>query len=494
MAALLVCAGAGAFTGCNKDDDSEDIETSLIITPNVAVTAFSLKANDSIAPDLDSVFFSIDLEHGAIYNADSLPKGSAIDKLVPKISYSSFVSKAWITMEGGRTRTGTVNYITNPDDSIDFTGSVKLVLATEDSTLSKEYMLKVNVHQMVPDSLMWTELAVTGLPSRLPSPRAQKTVALSDRTFSFIEESDGTYTYASCSDLFDNEWTKSQASMPFTPVVRSLSAAGSRLYMLSTDGSLYESADGASWSDTGEDWNCIIGPYTDTVLGLQTTSAGLTYAQYPLKDLKVTAIDEDFPVSGFSNFITLVNNWTTSPVGFFIGGLKADGKPVSATWAFDGANWVTLTTGGIPEASGASLIPYYAFRQNSLKDDEYNVWMMVGGTLADGSFNRNVYITYDNGVTWKVGTSLMQLPPDFPAMTECDNIVATHRQSSNLSDAWKPVMTKNRPRRIHTEVDGDILYWDCPYIYLIGGTGTDGRLCNTIWRGALARFIGTPII
>ena len=95
--ALLI--GTGAFSSCNKDSDSEVFQSPA----NLAVTAFNLKA-DTKNPGLDSAYFSIDLEHGVIFNADSLRKGTKIDKVVADITFSGTVSEAVIEMKGGTTR------------------------------------------------------------------------------------------------------------------------------------------------------------------------------------------------------------------------------------------------------------------------------------------------------------------------------------------------------------------------------------------------------
>ena len=116
--------------------------------------------------------------------------------------------------------------------------------------------------------------------------------------------------------------------------------------------------------------------------------------------------------------------------------------------------------------------------------------MIVGGTKTDGTLNRTVYISYDNGVNWGQGNELLQLPKEIPTMTECDNVVMNVRKKPSFPDAWK----KAARRSHNVEVDGDNIYWDCPYIYLIGGFGSDGKLYDTVWRGVIARLSFTPII
>ncbi|MDE7409414.1 MAG: hypothetical protein K2N09_05265, partial [Muribaculaceae bacterium] len=59
---------------------------------SVAVTKFSLKSKKGSNVKLDSVFFSIDLNRGVIFNADSLPVGTDVTKLVPVIGYVTSAS------------------------------------------------------------------------------------------------------------------------------------------------------------------------------------------------------------------------------------------------------------------------------------------------------------------------------------------------------------------------------------------------------------------
>ena len=481
---------AAAMSACNKDSDSTSYED----TVNVAVTSFSLKY-DSSNSGLDSVYFSIDLEHGVIFNADSLRKGTQVNKVVPTIKFANTVSSAVITMTGGTTRTGDVDYKKNPTDSIDFTGDVTLKVEANDGAMSKTYRIKVNVHKQDPDSLVWNELARAELPSRLPNPAAQRTVQFGTTVFSVIEENDGTYTIATSSDVMANRWTKVETQFPFRPVIDTFTASDEGLYILSDTGDLYEGTDAIGWKSTGENWTELIGAYTTTVVGLKQKEGVTTFAQYPVSQLNEKAAPADFPRTDMSNFVTLQNKWTSSPVAFFAGGVKADGSLSNATWAFDGSEWIKLCEGGFPEVEGASIIPYYAYRENAKGNglEEFSVWMLLGGRKADGTFNRTVYISYDNGVNWGEGNSALQLPDMIPAMTQCDNVVMGTQKSANLSDAWK-LMMRRGPKRVSYRVDGDIIYWDCPYIYLFGGYDQSHRLYNTIWCGVLTRLTFAPVI
>lgn len=480
----------GAATSCNKSSDTE----TFVYPANLAVTEFSLSA-DSKNPGLDSAYFSIDLEHKVIFNADSLRKGTRIDKVVPKITFNSTVSEATIVMTGGTTRVGEVDYQKNPTDSIDFTGKVELRIKANDGSIGTTYRLKVNVHKENPDTLVWSDFGWSQLPSRLPSPVASKSVQHNKKIFTLIEESDGTYTLVTSTPNFSDR-TVEQLFLPFTPQIRTLALTDNKAMMLASDGTLWESSlSMIFWNSTPEKWEAMIGAYTTSAVGIREDNGQKVFAQYPLENLNVKEIPEDFPLRGFTNLVTLVNQWTLSPVAFITGGVTADGGYSDVTWAFDGTEWIKLSQGGIPALSGASIIPYYNFRPSADGKTmiEYKVWMLIGGKRNDGEFNRTVYVSYDNGVNWAKGVNTLQLPPELPAMTDCDNVVSDKELEGNLSDAWTRSGTSG-PQKVSYTLDGDYVIWQCPYIYLLGGTLPDGTLSTKIWRGVLNRLRFMPIV
>lgn len=482
-----VIAASGVVTSCNEDKESD-----LNLDPvNVAVTRFKIKTEKG-TQELDSTFFTIDLDNRVIFNADSLRRGTDISKLVATINFSNKVSEAVIVMSG-TTRTGEIDYRENPNDSIDFTGNVQLRVKADNGNIGTTYTIKVNVHKVDNDSLYWDETARNTLPARMSSPKRQKTVQLGETAYCLIEESDGTYTFRKSDDIEAWSWQDVSAPFTFTPDIESLSASDDKLWILDNNGILYSLVPGGAWTSTGQKWLSIIGGYTETIVGLTSDGTQTRFAQYPATSLNPKTIPADFPVTGRSNFVTLTNQWTSSPVAFFVGGRTADGNISSVTWAFDGAEWIKLCEGGVPGLEGASLLQYYNYRPSSSSNTmlEYQVWMLLGGRLEDGTQNRTVYISYDNGVNWVRGSQSLQLPSVIPAMVNCDNVVIDTELSSDLSDLWT---VRQKPQRIKYELDGTVIRWECPYIYLFGGYSTDGTLYNTVWRGVLTRLTFTPII
>lgn len=485
--------------GCNKKEDEAIDE--IVTVPTVAVTEFHLKADTKVMPELASVFFSIDMENGVIFNADSLPKGTDIRTLIPMISYSTTVESAVIEMSGGSKREGVSDYKKNPNDSIDFTGRVTLTLTAQGS-LSRTYLLKVNVHKTAPDSLMWDDMAVRTLPGHGREARRQKTVELDGTFYSMTEGADGNATVSSTDNLFDYVWTSRQTSLPAGSRIETLSAAGGHLYILAADGHLMKASASAgnvgAWEDTGEVWTSMTGSFGNHVLGTGLSNGTPVHTHYPADgSLAVTPLEAGFPIEGQTAMRTVSSPWSGSPVGFVFGGVTADGTVTDAVWAFDGDGWANINIGGIPPMSGATMAGYYYYRKTSGTSvkTEFPVWIVFGGRLADGTLNRTVYLSYDNGVNWKRGDQLVQLPDFIPALYGCDCLTASHPMEGNLADGWtKMPARKGAMKRIVYDIDGYEIRWECPYLFIFGGYGADGALNTSVWRGVLSRLQSMPLI
>ncbi len=496
MRVLPCLIGAAIVLGaCNAEKSDEPAYEPAL---SVAVQGFSLTANSKVMANLDSVFFSIDLDHAVIFNADSLPVGTNINKLVPKITFPAAVSKAEIKMSGGTTRTGIVNYKTSPTDSIDFTGDVTLTLSTEDGALSKTYTLKVNVHKMVADSLMWDKTALAPLPAATASPHDQRTVAMDGKTYTMVEEADGSYTMAVSSDLAAATWTKTPLSLPFTPQVRSLTASDSNLFILDADGSLYSSADGRRWQSAGITWTTIIGAFGDVVLGVSQDAAGRYYHDIHPRPTSYSPVEipEDFPIEGLSNFNSFTSKWASDPIGQFTGGRRGN-TVYGDTWTYDGTEWAKISNTPLPAMQDVLVVPYFNYRQTTTSwvQTEFSVLLALGGLTQDGSIGRKVYLSYDNGVNWMEAGSLLQLPDYIHSFYQADAVIATSPMDASIGNGWK-TRASRRPgdvRRISYFTDGSNVKWDCPYIYMFGGRNEGGSLNPAIWRAVLARLTFAPL-
>ncbi len=482
-------------TACNSDKDSETVDYSP--SSSVAVTSLVLKGTSNTGVTLDSVFFSIDLDARVIANADSLPKGTDVTKLVPIITFPASVSEAIITMTGGKRGDLETDYRKNPSDSIDFSGRVVLKLTAEDGLTSRSYLLKVNVHTVDTDTLAWDSMATSALPSRLEAPCRQKTVKYADKAVCLIEESDGSLTLAESTAPAPEAWTLSTPRLPEEARIETLTASDNALYLLTADGHLCSSPDGREWTDTGAVWTAITGGYGDLVLGTRADASGALHTSWPrTDDVPETAIDPAFPVSGQTAFGLFLSKWATRPVGFLTGGRLADGSLSGNTWAFDGTRWAMITEIPAPALEGAVLVPYYNLLDSSTSwfKKEYQVWMLLGGSDASGETNREVWLTYDNGANWRKADTHLQLPEGISILPWADGLTLDHKMSADLNQGWKFSAPSAARKRIPVEVSDDRVNWECPYIYIFGGTTPGGALNTAILRGVLMRLQFTPLI
>lgn len=103
--------------------------------------------------------------------------------------------------------------------------------------------------------------------------------------------------------------------------------------------------------------------------------------------------------------------------------------------------------------------------------------MVLGGRTADGTMNRTTYVSYNQGITWSNGGLTLQLPSYLPLFMHAQAFVVEERISKARAKApVKPI----------TE-------WQCPYIYLVGGTNGSGNLLNSIWKGVINQLTFKPL-
>lgn len=499
LAATLIVS---TTVSCNSK--SSDDETQIAVTPAlVAVKNFYIKANNKVLSKLDSVFFSIDLNTGVIFNADSLPKATNVTRLVPSITFANTMSKAELVYLDDKGNETTVNYLTNPDDSINFSNPVYLNVTAADGVNSFSYQIRVNVHLQEPDSLVWSRIESAALPSRFPdtNPVAQKTISLDKNVYCFVEEYNGEYTLARAEDINEWVWNLNSITPGQSLNVRSFNATSENFYILTDSGSLLTSTDAIEWTDTGITWTSMIGSYGNSVLGINEIEGNYVYTCYPeFEGFTEKRVENNFPIYQSSSLGVIESQWADSPIAIVMGGKNSDGQLVSDVWAFDGSGWAVINQGYLPELASPILIRYIVYRDTNYAfvQRAFDVWMIFGGYLGDGSMNRKVYISYDNGVNWKLAPEEMQLSKKIPDLFEADAIVMQDTLSADLSDAWTweyTYDTKALTRSGYT-IDGFDISWECPYLYVFGGyPGVNSSSLNTsVYRGVLERLKFVPSI
>ena len=263
MAVLLLSQFVLVSCNKDKDDDSDSTYSYSTSTQTTLVTGFALQADANVLASLDSVHFTVDYDGGRIYNADSLPVGTNISKLKVTVEFLNTVKSAVFSITGATVQADTtITYTTSMTKSLDFTGKTMLTVTSADGTRVKDYEIKVLVHKVNPDSLAWPMSWRRDLPGYEDGALAQKTVKQGDLYRTLV------YNGTSCTLLTatspkQGTWERQTLNLPFTPAVASLVADDNDLYLLSTDGVLYNSTDGVEWNSCGVTWHSILGAYDD---------------------------------------------------------------------------------------------------------------------------------------------------------------------------------------------------------------------------------------
>ena len=503
FAASYLIAGtlfATAMTACNDNDNNYQDDygyTPETMYSSTAVTSFNIKPNSKLLANLDSVFFTIDLNRGIIFNADSLPKDTKITKLVPNIGTSGS-SKIELIINGSKVmKDTTLVYTTSSTDSIDFSANVMLRVTSLNEKYTGNYQIKVNVHKVKPDSLHWNEIAWKGIPG---NPVEQKTVVKGESVYTFIKSADGYKVWIQDTPGADGE--VKPISFPSSLDTKSVVAGEDMFYALSTDGLLHTSQDGVDWTAQGVHLYHIYGAYDGHILAVKKDGDRYFHTTYPHTGTD-TEVSADCPISGTSPLVEFENKWMANPLALTIGGRTSNGTLTGATWGYDGTRWAKVSAAPIDGAyQGMALFPYFTFRKSatSWKVTEFATLFALGGVNQQGYNTHRVFISRDQGLNWSEADELLTLPDYIPEMSFAQAIVWStelHSRSLAASD-WNEMAARPLPAWwIETPGYGratkPVTSWECPYIYLYGGILANGQLNPQVWRGVINRLTFKPL-
>lgn len=460
---------AGIATSCGTSDSQMQEYAGNLLNSSTMITNFNLKDNAKVLDNLSNVFFTIDQTGAEIFNADSLPWGTDVRKIVTNITTQGEATVRIImpSLTDGSQTTVEVS------DSVNFTGSngVMLRVTSADGSRERVYRCKVNVHRCNPDSLQWS-MTPTTLPC--PGAIAQQTIEMGSRYYCVSKKPSGKFTVATSADAEARPWSETAIELPEDADVNSLAATADALFIHTASGSVMTSVDGLAWSEIASGWDHLYGAWSNQIVGVKNGR----WIAYPSGN--EGALPAGMPVSGTSRMWTFSNDWALSPQAMFVGGRDADGNISADAWGFDGQMWMRLSgylgARQLPRAENMALIPYFTFRVNSSNYliTKQSAWLAFGGRLADGKLNKTVYISLDNGVNWLEGSESIQLPKAFEARTMPSVLLINKTETA--SRAIKP-----------------ITQWDAPYIHIIGGYDELNTLYNQSWVGVINRLTFKPL-
>jgi len=249
VTAMLLMASCMSDSSSDGDDIVRSNACSVSsVKFNTMRRLVTVKASDGVT---DSTYystftssqwiFSVDHRNLTVENRDSLPYGTDLSKCVMNLSYTGAIayyraSDAWDD-DPWMTYNGT--------DSIDLRKPLHIRVLATDNT-ERRYVLRVNVHTMYGDSLRWTTVeADPAMSGAYP----MKAMGWEDKMTVMVNDGDAVLWLTHAAGNL-GEWTRQVTDLPLNTDVTSLACetGGGQLYVNTTDGVLYASADGVAWN------------------------------------------------------------------------------------------------------------------------------------------------------------------------------------------------------------------------------------------------------
>ena len=417
---VLFIAGcfALALSSCLGDGLGYDYEFSK----DAQVYSFHLK-NDSI-PQLDSTKFSIDQygqkvdedgQYGLIYNPDSMAYGTVIDeKVICTMSLKGaagiqVVQTALLDNKKGDITEKNDTIWWNMMDSLDFTKPVWFIIYAQDQVTTKRYLAQINIHQVKPDSMVWTKYLDPIIEEQFVS----QTVLISDDStqyYMYTQAQTGeTKLYASPISQLKIWKPLPLTNFPDKANLPQMYKYKESWVVSTSDGKLYSTKNGQDWMiepQAPEEVVAILGA-TPNFLSVIIKEDGLYYFSKSVDlnkwERSVDKVSDKFPLTGFArrSFDLMFEDNL-----LLVGGKLEDNTVSGNIWI--SSNGFTWALGGnsinaFTPCEGASLTVY---------DDSY---YLIGGIDAKGSAIKTIYTSKDYGLNWAPIDSMKLLPSGFEA-------------------------------------------------------------------------------
>lgn len=366
------------------------------VSTDPTFVSLTLAGNDSVKK---AVFTLVDK---TIVNLDSLPYKTRVDSVYPTFSFVSTAATKLIFKKGYKFKKDSA-YI-NGKDTIDFRQTIDLRNYAADGKAYKDYIVKVNVHQVDPELYIWGPANANLNPMDVVS---QKAVLLNDKFLFF--RNDGSTNYLN-SSTDGYSWGSSVAinGLPVNAALNSILQFNGKLFLLQ-DGKMYSSTNGSDWSNNvcspaNYTYKAILVTLNDSIRAV-VQSSDQTYRFAASKDginWKINTVVDvplNFPMSDFAS-ITF-NSPTGKAKALVLSGYSRNNTLLKNSWSTeDGLYWVDFSSVNHTMDSlaiGASVISY---------DKKL---LLFGSKIGkDQTFYR---VSSDEGLSWQITDSARNLLP-----------------------------------------------------------------------------------
>ena len=391
----FLCAG---FVSCSKSDDGgSDVE----LAPYALVRSFSLGNIRSAYPaftsdgkdtvsvrtvDMSSFLFTIDQATGEIYNNDSLLFSTNVTKVVTNITADGLLSLYVDSI---------ADYVAYSNgDSVDFSTPRKMRVHSFDGQFYKDYTITINVHQVNPDKMVWSEWdAVEGV-------EPVRAIELAGQMCLFGSKN-GNPVVAKSEIGGEPLWVVADvAGLPAAADFSTVHMYGSSLYAIA-NGNLYASVDAENWSLVleGKALVSITVASDDAGKFVVAGENGFFCSNDAVSFVEAGTVPEGFPMYGVSalSYPLSHNRNIIRHIAIGYDTPAMDGKARVRTRLSNETEWVDYEHDGssyaCPSLKGLSVVRFDNF-----------LYALGGPGKADGvdvpAFS-SFFISRDNGITWK---------------------------------------------------------------------------------------------
>jgi hypothetical protein len=277
---------------------------------------------------------------------------------------------------------------------------------------TKMYNFKLNTHQQDPDTIYWQNVKN----NYIDIPTDQTTVANASNLYTYYKSSSS--VRLSTSPIADGEtWTdRTLSGLPVNVVLKSIQIDSSKesemWYALNSDGKVYLSKNGLSWTEQLVDLpvTAVYGKLpsftTDSILAV--VKDGDKYKFVRTLDFSsmnvLNEVPSGFPVEGFT--FTTVNNPLIYTAKYLIvtGGKDIDGLQNSKVWVLqEDKNKITYTSKSLDfNVKGSSMFNY-----------DNKIYLLTSEEDKSKEMKNVFYTSSNYGLVWNKANNKQSLPAEF---------------------------------------------------------------------------------
>lgn len=414
-------------TSCSKENEvttsNDYCYINSVVLGNIKLQNKSVNGYFSGADYL----MTINQRTGIIENRDSLPYGSQLSRVLATITFNGSILKY-------RTQNSSDWSIYNSVDSLDLTETLLLQLTSNDNNSTRDYTLKVNVHQQEGDSLYWKQCEDENT-DQLGGVTDMKAFVQDSKLKVLAQKTAGIVLLERSGINATGSWEEFTTDLPAEADLQTLCLQEGTSYISTADGKILSSNDNKTWTQTGSTYTTPLTLFEKTenyfyAISVKETGSNTTICKL-LRSTDAATWEEDkldsdaafLPTHGIRALTVQQANGNTRIV--MVGQKNSEAGEEGHNNALV---WTKIWNEGEKEADTEWLFfplspdndipcPRLAYL-NLLSYD--NKCIAFGGASTDGTHKAldAMYISPDYGITWRPDKEL-HMPFELKGTENC---------------------------------------------------------------------------